>query len=220
MTKGCDHMTKGCDHHHCDDRKTLYPRVFIILISFIVLILFIILLIYLILRPTKPHFTLLSTTIYAFNVTTTPTNLLTSTFQVTLSSTNPNSRIGIYYDKLDVYAVYRRQQITLPTLLPASYQGHEDVSVWSPFLYGNAVPVAPYVAAALCGDEAAGTVLINVKVDGRVRWKVGDFVSGKYRLYVKCAAYIPFGNKNSNSGIVIGPGINKYQLVQNCHVDV
>ncbi|GMP99100.1 hypothetical protein CsSME_00046717 [Camellia sinensis var. sinensis] len=195
-------MTKGCDHHRCDGRKTLYPRVFIILISFIVLILFIILLIYLILRPTKPHFTLLSTTIYAFNVTTTPTNLLTSTFQVTLSSTNPNSRIGIYYDKLDVYA------------------GHEDVSVWSPFLYGNAVPVAPYVAAALCGDEAAGTVLVNVKVDGRVRWKVGDFVSGKYHLYVKCAAYIPFGNKNSNSGIVIGPGINKYQLVQNCHVDV
>ncbi|KAH1030267.1 hypothetical protein J1N35_046096 [Gossypium stocksii] len=32
-------------------------------------------------------------------------------FQVTVSSRNPNDRIGIYYDRLDLYATYRNQQI-------------------------------------------------------------------------------------------------------------
>ncbi|GMG98418.1 hypothetical protein Nepgr_000258 [Nepenthes gracilis] len=41
----------------------------------------------------------------------------------------------VYYEKLDVYAAYRNQQITLPTLLPPTYQGHKDTVVWSPFLY-------------------------------------------------------------------------------------
>ncbi|PSR86451.1 NDR1/HIN1-like protein [Actinidia chinensis var. chinensis] len=207
---------KDCGNHH-DHRKKLFRRLFLAFVGFTLLVLFLVLLIFLILRPTKPHFLLLDATVFAFNSTPTTSNLLTTTLQVTFSSRNPNARIGIYYDKLDIYASYRSQQITLPTLLPDAYQGHKDVSVWSPFLYGNAVPVAPYVAAALGEDELAGTVLVNVKVNGRVRWKVGTFVSGRYRLYVNCPAYIAFGSWNS--GVPAGAGI-KFQLAQSCHVDV
>jgi len=84
-------------------------------------------------------------------------------------------------------------------------------------VYGSEVPVAPYVGEALGEDNVAGTVLINVKVDGTVKWKVGTWVSGKYHLHVNCPAYISFGNRNS--GIPVGPAV-KFQLVQSCHVDV
>ncbi|KAG8371131.1 hypothetical protein BUALT_Bualt13G0054900 [Buddleja alternifolia] len=154
-------------------------------------------------------------TVYAFNLSS--PNLLTTTLQITISSRNPNDRIGIYYDKIDVYAAYHSQQITLPTLLPATYQGHKDIAVWSPFTYGNAVPMAPYLAVSLNQDQMAGTVLINVKIDGRVRWKVGTFVSGRYHLFVNCPAYINFGNKNN--AIAVGSGM-KYQLIMDCHDDV
>lgn len=208
---------KDCGHHE-EEEKKLHRRIFAGILALIILVLFIILLVWLILRPTKPKFILQDATVYAFNVSS--PNFLTTNFQITLSSRNPNDRIGIYYDKVDVYASYRGQQITLPTLLPSSYQGHKDITVWSPFVYGNSVPVAPYYTDALTQDQFAGTVMINIRVNGRIRWKVGTFISGRYHLNVNCPAYINLGNKNNNGGgIMVGPAI-KYQLVQICHVDV
>ncbi|KAI3503976.1 hypothetical protein L1887_32509 [Cichorium endivia] len=206
----------GCGNHQEDARRKQYRQLMGAVLSFIFIILLVIFIIYLILRPTKPHFTLQDVTLYAFNVSA-ATTTLTSNLQITISSRNPNARIGIYYDKVDVYATYRSQQITLATLIPPSYQGHKDVTVWSPFLYGTEVPVAPYLAMSLSQDETAGTVLINVKAAGRVRWKVGTFVSGGYRLNVNCPAYITFGNKNG--GYAVGPAV-KYQLTEGCTVDI
>ncbi|KAG8387437.1 hypothetical protein BUALT_Bualt02G0021300 [Buddleja alternifolia] len=206
---------KECGHDD-DHRKTLYRRLFAAFLGLIVLILFIILLIWLILRPTKPHFILQDATVYAFN--TSVPNAVTTNLQITLTSRNPNGRIGIYYDKVDVYAAYHGQQITLPTLLPPSYQGHKDITIWSPFLYGNAVPVAPYVGVSMNQDQMAGTVMVNVKVDGRIRWKVGSFISGKYHLHANCPAYINLGSKSN--GVAVGPAAVKYMLTLECHVDV
>nr|GLL43227.1 NDR1/HIN1-like protein 12 [Ipomoea trifida] len=208
---------KDCAHHHRERRK-LYHRLFLILSSSIILILFLVFLIWLILRPTKPRFILQDATVYNFNATT--LNLLTTNIQVTLASRNPNERIGIYYDRLDVYATYRGQQITLPTLLPVSYQGHKDVTIWSPFLNGNAVPVAPYLGVEISQDQNAGRVLINIRVDGRIRWKVGTFISGRYRLDANCPAYLSFGGENYSPNSILVGSTAKYQLVQNCHVDV
>ncbi|XP_009776256.1 NDR1/HIN1-like protein 1 [Nicotiana tabacum] len=208
---------KDCGHHD-EERHKLHRRLFVAVLAFVILVLFIIFLIWLILRPTKPSFILHAATIYAFNVSS-PNIFLTTNIQITLASRNPNNKIGIYYDKLDVYATYRGQQITLPTLLPSTYQGHKDVTIWSPFVYGNSVPVAPFLSESLNQDQMAGTVLINIKVDGRIRWKVGTFISGKYHLYVNCPAYVGVGGKMIGNSIAVGSAM-KYQLVQNCHVDV
>lgn len=105
--------------------------------------------------------------------------------------------------------------MTLATLLPATYQGHLDVTVWSPFLYGTSVPVAPYFSPALSQDLTAGMVLLNIKIDGWVRWKVGTWISGRYRLHVNCPAYITLAGHFPGEGPAV-----KYQLVQRCGVDV
>jgi len=65
---------------------------------------------------------------------------------------HPNEQIGIYYHKLDVYTSYRNQQISLGTVLPATYQGHKDVTVWSPFLYATTIPMSPFVLDFLRQD--------------------------------------------------------------------
>ncbi|KAK6126507.1 hypothetical protein DH2020_039741 [Rehmannia glutinosa] len=164
----------------------------------------------------KPRFTLQDATIFNLNVSA--PNVISTTVQVTVNSRNPNSNIGIYYDRLDVYATYRNQQITYYTVIPPVYQGHKDVNVWSPFIYGNTVPVAPYNGLALTQDQSDGAIAITVKINGRVRWKVGSFISGRYHLHVTCPAYIPLGN-SKNTGIVIGNAV-KYQLSQSCSVNV
>ncbi|KAK1299985.1 hypothetical protein QJS10_CPB13g01473 [Acorus calamus] len=204
---------KDCGKHsHCHRRK-LYRRVFFTLLTFIILILLIILIIYLVLRPKKPRFILSSATIYSFNLSSplSPPSLLTSSIQVTLSSHNPNDNIGIRYDKLDVYASYKSQQITLPTSLPPTYQGHNDVNVWSPFIYGSSVPLAPYLSVALAQDENAGVALIHVMIDGRLRWKVGSWTSGHYHVHVSCPTLLSFSG---------GRGDVKLLQMSACTVDV
>lgn len=206
---------KDCGNHGHKRRK-LFRRIIAGILIFLLVALITILLIWAILRPTKPKFILQDATIYAFNVST--PNFLTSNFQVTLTSRNPNDKIGVYYDKLDVYATYRNQQITLRTSIPPTYQGHKEINVWSPFVYGTAVPVAPYNFVSLSQDQTNGVIPLIFKIDGRVRWKVGTFISGRYHLYVRCPAMINFGNKES--GIPISENVVKYQLVRSCSVSV
>ncbi|KAK3226981.1 hypothetical protein Dsin_006843 [Dipteronia sinensis] len=207
--------SKDCGNHG-HKRRRLFRRIIGCILVSLLIILIIILLVWAILRPTKPRFILQDATVYAFNVSS--PNFLTSNFQVTISSRNPNDRVGIYYDRLDVYATYRNQQITFRTAIPPTYQGHKEVNVWSPFVYGTAVPVAPYNAVSLNQDQINGVIPLIFKIDGRVRWKVGTLITAKYHLYVKCDAMINFGNRQS--GIVVGENAIKYQLVQSCSVSV
>jgi len=201
---------------HGHRRRKMFRRCCASILVFLFIVLVVVLIVWAILQPNKPRFILQDATVYAFNLSA--PNLLTSNFQVTLSSRNPNDKIGIYYDRLDVYATYQNQQITLRTAIPPTYQGHKDVDVWSPFIYGTEVPVAPYNSDALGQDQANGAVQLLIKIDGRVRWKVGTLITGRYHLYVRCPAYITFGSRTT--GVDVGNNAIKYQLVTSCSVSV
>ncbi|KAK7261184.1 hypothetical protein RIF29_27489 [Crotalaria pallida] len=218
--------SKDCGHHHDDDRRReLLRRVFAGILIFIILILIIIFLIWIILKPTKPRFTIQDATLYVFNSSSTnpssPSpigNKLTTTIQVTLTTFNPNERIGILYEELDVFATYQGTQITLPYKIPRAYQDHREQLVWSPIISGDAVPVSSYVLSSIQQEEIAGETFISVKASGRVKWKVGTWVSGSYHIDVNCPSYIRF-NSGGNNGI--GSLIPlKVQLEQVCAVDV
>lgn len=209
--------SKDCGHHGMK-RRRFFRRIFAGLLIFFFIVLVTVLLVWAILQPSKPRFVLQDVTVYAFN--TSVPNMLTSNFQITISSRNPNDKIGVYYDRLDVYSTYRNQQITFRTAIPPTYQGHKEVNVWSPFVYGTDVSVAPFNSIALSQDQASGTVLLVIKIDGRVRWKVGAFISGRYHFYVRCPAYINLGNNAKSTGIVVSENAIKYQLVQRCSVSV
>ncbi|PQQ12603.1 NDR1/HIN1-Like protein 3-like [Prunus yedoensis var. nudiflora] len=160
------------------------------LIVFIGLLVFVV---FLVLHPSKPSFNLEDVTVYQFNVSKVPPYAINIIMQVTLSSRNPNSRIGVEYQPLHVYATYRDQQITMAYLLPPTYQGHKEPVVWSPPLTGYDMPISPYSQQSLDQDWHAGVVLMNIKLQGDVKWKVGTWISPKYHLYVHCPANIRFG---------------------------
>jgi hypothetical protein len=208
-------MSKDCGNHGKRQRR-IFQRICAGILVFIFIVLLTILLVWAILRPSKPRFILQDATVFAFNVSA--PYILTSNFQVTISSRNPNSDISIYYDKMDVYATYRGQQITLRTRLPSTYQDHKETNVWSPFIYGNSVPIAPYNGPLLQEEQSAGAVMFTIRIDGRVKWKVGSITTGYYHLHAKCPAYIQFGNPNS--GVTVGENVVKYQLLVTCSVSV
>ncbi|KAL2900050.1 NDR1/HIN1-like protein 1 [Bienertia sinuspersici] len=206
---------KDCGHHE-DRKKIIIKRIIAGVLAFIVLVLLTILIIWAVLKPSKPSFVLQDATLYSFNLTT-PAQL-TSIFQVTVQARNPNDKIGIYYDKLDTYASYHDQQITLPTSIPPTYQDTKGMNIWSPFLQGQSVPIAPYIGAQISQQMEMQNVQLLIKMDGRVRWRVGSFISGPYRIHVKCQAFIPLGN--SDFGVSVGRNAVKYQLIQGCSVSV
>ncbi|KAK6912307.1 Late embryogenesis abundant protein, LEA_2 subgroup [Dillenia turbinata] len=208
-------MVQDCGHHGKDHSKTL-KRVGIVIGVLIFLPVVVFIIVRFLVWLKNPVFILQDISVYAFNVSINP-NLLTSTFQVTVSSHNPNDNAGIYYDKLDIYAAYQSQQITLRSSIPPTYQGHNKDDIWSPFIYGTSVPVAPYLALALDQDKSVRSVLLTIKIDGRIRWKVGNVITGPYHLHADCLATITLGSRNA--GIVVGDAV-KYLLIQSCDLNV
>ncbi|EXB66196.1 hypothetical protein L484_001752 [Morus notabilis] len=207
---------KHCGHHHNEEWRKLVRRILIGLATLVVILAIVILLVWAILHPSKPRFVLQDVTVYNFTASAGPPYALTAVIQATISSRNPNDRVGVYYHQLDVFPSYRGQQITAALLLPASYQGYNDVTVWSPMLLGNDVPISPYLQQLLSQDLNVGSMLVDIKIVGRVKWKVGSWVSGKYHFDVNCPAYLQLGG---STGIIpVGPAM-KLQLLLRCHVE-
>ncbi|ONK55971.1 uncharacterized protein A4U43_C10F2820 [Asparagus officinalis] len=182
---------------HCANKgfhlKTLLNRKLLYTLSTLISsLLFVILLIYLILHPSKPQFYLQNTTV---------SNLALSSVQATILSKNPNTKVGVYYDDLRAYAVYKGQQITAGSALPPFFQEHEDSNVLSASMYGAGMPVTASAGYEVGRDQEAGRAMaLTVRIDGKLRWKVGSWVSGKYRFNVDCVAIIGIGSSVGGGG--------------------
>ncbi|KAG9455462.1 hypothetical protein H6P81_008366 [Aristolochia fimbriata] len=167
-----------------------YKKLFYFISSLVLSLLSLAFILWLIFRPSKPHFNLKESDIYQLNLSASPQgHLLNSTIQITVVSNNPNHRVGIYYDRIRAYASYKGQQITVEAALPTFYQGHGETNLLTALLSGDWVPVPPSF-----GDQLllhGQMVILNIKLNGRLRWKVGSWVSGHYHFNVDCAAPMP-----------------------------
>ncbi|KAK8921008.1 hypothetical protein KSP39_PZI020897 [Platanthera zijinensis] len=186
---------KDCSRRNSFCWNKLHSRILAFSMCLIILILVIIIVIWLLLRPTKPKFLLQDVSLYMLNLSA--PNLLSSYLQITISSRNPNDRFGIYYDNLDTFAEYKHQQITAVAALPVGYQGHNDVEIWSQNLYGIDVSIAPFAADSITQEVNAGLLLIYVRLEGRLRWKVGSWISSHYHIYASCPALLTADNGKS-----------------------
>ncbi|WVZ87764.1 hypothetical protein U9M48_034353 [Paspalum notatum var. saurae] len=210
---------KGCE---CE-RDRLRRKCCAALLAFILLVLFVVFIVWLVLRPHKPKFYLQDLSVLCLNVTPPASTYLFTTMQATLATRNPNDRVGVYYDQVDVYGDYKGVAITVPTRLPAAYQSPGDQAVWSPFLQSmDSVQLPPVLAAALAQDETAGYVLVDVRADGWVRWKVGTWISGHYHLRVNCPALLTVNDGKGSYGANTGGGTGyfRFQQAAACSVDV
>uniref|UniRef100_A0A0E0PG12 Late embryogenesis abundant protein LEA-2 subgroup domain-containing protein n=1 Tax=Oryza rufipogon TaxID=4529 RepID=A0A0E0PG12_ORYRU len=209
---------KGCE---CEKEK-VHRRLCWALVALVLLTLFIVLVVWLALRPHKPRFYLQDLSVLCLNVTPPASAYLFTTMQATVAARNDNGRVGVYYDKVDVYAQYKDVAITVPTRLPVEYQGHYDQSVWSPFLQSlDHVVLPPNLAVALAQDETAGYVLVDIRLDGWVRWKVGTWISGHYHLRVNCPALLTVNDGKGSYGVNYGGGDGyfRFQQAAACAVD-
>ncbi|KAL6541462.1 hypothetical protein OROGR_010948 [Orobanche gracilis] len=190
-------QTHARSPRHCGNKQSIKlhkfnKKIFIYLSSLLLPLLTLIFLVWLILHPKKPRFSLDQAVVNQLDLSG-PPPLLNSSIQLTLRSDNPNTKVGIHYDELLLHASYEGEKITSETSVPPFYQEHGETNSISVSLVGIQQPVGPSFSYEIRRDEGIGELVFGFKVNGRLRWRVGSWVSGRYRFAVDCASVMPFG---------------------------
>lgn len=92
--------------------------------------------------------------------------------------------------------------------------------MWSPYLEGDVATISPISGPVLMQDLNYGAVMVVIKFDGRLKFRVGGWTSGNYRLYGHCPVLIQLGDMNTRKDFAVSAKAFKFQLVQNCHVEI
>ncbi|KAH7289983.1 hypothetical protein KP509_30G026900 [Ceratopteris richardii] len=152
---------------------------------------------YLVLQPKTPDFSVSDATVASFNLTSTPTSpsnavsgvsqYLNADVTFNVSAENPNKKIGIYYDEVDVTLFYEGEQIGQGSI-PAFYQGHRNTTILLLHMVGKDVAMTPAIGSGLqtALKDSASTVLLHARTLTTVRVKVGGWKSGASKFEVDC----------------------------------
>jgi len=125
---------------------------------------------YLVFRPKIPSFRVDRLTVTRFDVNAT-TMTVTDAFDVDVTATNPNKRIGIYYDGGDVAAFFNGTQLCRGDF-PTLYQGHRTTVQPRITLTGE-TRLDSAVAAQLLRQRQDGFVPLTVRARVPIRIKFG-----------------------------------------------
>nr|WIW57578.1 late embryogenesis abundant protein LEA8 [Pinus tabuliformis] len=150
---------------------------------------------WLVLRPHKPRYYVEYASYPELSLTD---RILNSKMELNLTTRNPNSRISIYYYKMEGYIFYGDQRIAGSDIGPF-YQGHKTVRVLQPTLTAHSVILREDIARDLKLENSAGTLELKLKLYAHVRFKVGSWKSRHYNMRVKCDQLNVDRNKGGNS---------------------
>ncbi|XP_072963418.1 uncharacterized protein At1g08160-like [Typha angustifolia] len=177
----------GDRNRHAPRRHPVLRCVVISLLTLIILTGLIVLIFWLIVRPMPIDYTVDGASIRGFNLSS--TNSLDATFDLTLRADNRNRRVSVYYDWIDVGVWYDDEMVALSELSPF-YQPKRNVTRLETKPTAVAVSLPASAAKGLKHDRSAGEVEVEVRVRGRVRFKVGLVKTRHYDLNAYCSPVI------------------------------
>ncbi|KAL3620134.1 hypothetical protein CASFOL_035046 [Castilleja foliolosa] len=164
------------------------------LLGLIVLVGLIVLITWLAVQPKKLKYTLEQGSITRYNLS--KHDHLNANFHFVLRANNPNKRISLYYDKIDVTVSYEDQTLSVNNVHPF-YQPRRNVTHLGMDLMAKDAVVYGAVARDLRMEWAAGEVGLDLKIRAKIRMKIGLFKIHR-KLKVHCEAVtVPF---NSSMG--------------------
>ncbi|XP_020095927.1 NDR1/HIN1-like protein 12 [Ananas comosus] len=170
-------------------RSRLISRKLLLLLSTPLLsLLFLLLLLWLILRPSAPEFSLRDAALLLppppppSSPSADPLPAA-ATVTAVVAAKNPNAHVGAFYDRLRVRAACAGEPPAAEAAVPGFYQEPRTVSTVS-------AVVGP---TAVRGPQRSAGLLIEIRLQGRLRWKVGMWVSRGYGFEVACLAVVEVG---------------------------
>ncbi|XAR69819.1 hypothetical protein NMG60_11001544, partial [Bertholletia excelsa] len=169
-----------------------------IVLTFIIIAGLVVLAFWLIFRPQRVKFHVTDASLTQFHLNTT-TNNLQYNLALNLTIRNPNKYIGIYYDRLEARGIYVGQRFD-SVELPKFYQGHKNTTVLPITMNGqNIVVLENDHVDDYMSDASSGTYSIDVKLYLRVRFKLRDVKTARFKPKIKCDLKVPLESNGTSS---------------------
>lgn len=164
-------------------RTSLGRIIAIVLLTLIILVGVAVLIIWLAVKPKHLIYTVEEASIHNFNIAN---DHLNSTFDFVMRSYNPNTKVSVYYDKIDVGVDYDDQVLAYDVAQPF-FQPHRSVSRLDVKLRAQSVALFPSVVKDLKLERSSGAVELSVRIKARIRFKVGIWKSSHRTLRILCS---------------------------------
>lgn len=168
------------------------------IIALIVLFGLIILIFFLIVQPRAFKFYVTKSELTQFDYTN---NTLHYNMVLNFTSHNPNKKLGIYYDKVEAQAFYegsRFANVDVITHMNSFRQDKKNSNPMSGVFSGQKLLMLDNdQVSEFNKDKNVGVYDIYVKLYFRIRFKLGDSISGKLKPKVKCDLAVPLSTRNA-----------------------
>ncbi|KZV39321.1 hypothetical protein F511_23458 [Dorcoceras hygrometricum] len=122
-------------------------------------------------QPRKLKYSMEHASISGYNLTN---DVLNANFHFVLRANNPNKRVSLYYDRIDVSVLYEDQILSVGNLAPF-YQPRRNVTHLDIHLAAKNQKIYGAVARDLRVDRASGDADLDVKIRAKIRLKIGVF---------------------------------------------
>ncbi|CAM8959504.1 unnamed protein product [Rhodiola kirilowii] len=172
---------------------SLFCFLFKIILALVILVGLAILIFWLIFRPTPLNFQVTEAALTEFaiaNIT------LKYNLAVSLTARNPNSRVGVHYDRMEANAYYDDQRFSSVTLNDFD-QGHKNTSVFKLVFKGQKVVVFGESESSEFDEEKlTGVYPIDLRVYLRLKLRFGKLTTKTMKSKIACDLEVPLNNGN------------------------
>ncbi|CAK9150476.1 unnamed protein product [Ilex paraguariensis] len=164
-------------------KSNLVRCIAIVLLALIVLVGLAVIIIWLAVKPKRMVYSIEDGSIHGYNLTN---NQLNATFKFVLRAYNPNTRVSIYYDKIEVTVSYDDTTLAFNSVDPF-FQHHRNVTKKGLTLVAQGAALYGSVARDLGLEKSSGKVELELRLKAKIRFKVGVWKSRKRTLRLLCA---------------------------------
>ncbi|XP_072980492.1 NDR1/HIN1-like protein 10 [Typha angustifolia] len=159
-------------------------KVFIVVI---IVLGFVALILYLFYHPDEMQVIVETASLTRFTVVADTSNSCTFfNLSLTVALRNPNYFVGIHYDRLEADAFSNNEPLGWTTL-PAFYQEQKNTDIVTAIVQRHTyVPIESVGIEELKYDDGTGLSDVEVRLEGRVRYRFGAAVTKRHSLRVEC----------------------------------
>ncbi|KAI4322337.1 hypothetical protein L6164_022042 [Bauhinia variegata] len=165
-------------------QRSLLRCIAIVILALIVLVGIAVLIIWLVVKPKHLEYSVENASIHDFNLT--DANHLYANFDFSIRAYNPNSKVSVYYDSVELSVLYEDQTLATNAVAPF-YQPHKNVTRLQLRLAAQTVALYGSVPKDLRHDKSSGVIELDVWVRARIRFKVGLWKSDHRTLRIFCS---------------------------------
>ncbi|CAN8301035.1 unnamed protein product [Cochlearia groenlandica] len=167
-------------------RRCLVCYVFLVILTLIFILATGFLITWLVNKPKKLHYTIQNASVQNFNLTDNNDNHMSATFKFTIQSQNPNHKISVYYDSVEIFVKFNDQTLAFDTVEPFHQPGKSVTKIDETLSVQN-VAVSKSNVKDLRGQSLLGKIEVKVYVKARVRFKVGIWKSSQRTARIDCS---------------------------------